>query len=277
MRVVIPEDEVELAEKTSSAKLIPHKPAGLPTLVDPLQILKGPLQCVIDGVALPHTRIGLQLGQGVQPSSYAVCTQFRTRLVELLRELAPASTYSGCDELLEDMKAVKTTKELELMHTAANVAAVGFVEAARCIRPGLRETDVAAAAQSAFETTRKAAGLPVRMYKAPPAQALTEEFYETNPKNHFARGFAIQTVGPLPVAFGKQMLAAKKAWGWGLREMMDYNHWAAFGLLGEILPWKDNRVTLSEDKDRFGLPGGARQLKPAQQRQEAHQGWERED
>ena len=96
---------------------------------------------------------------------------------------------------------------------------------------------------------------PVRMYKAPPAHALTEEFYETNPKNDFARGFAIQTVGPLPVAFGKQMLAAKKAWGWSMRrEMMDYNHWAAFGLLGEILPWKDNCVTLSGDKDRFGLP-----------------------
>ena len=57
------------------------------------------------------------------------------------------------------------------------------------------------------------------------------------------------------MAFGKQMLAAKKAWGWGLRrEMMDYNHWAAFGLLGEILPWDDNRVTLAEEKDRFGLP-----------------------
>jgi choline dehydrogenase-like flavoprotein len=96
---------------------------------------------------------------------------------------------------------------------------------------------------------------PVRMYKAPPAHALTEEFYETNPKNDFARGFAIQTVGPLPVAFAKQMLAAKKAWGWSMRrEMMDYNHWAAFGLLGEILPWPDNTVTLADQKDRFGLP-----------------------
>jgi len=95
---------------------------------------------------------------------------------------------------------------------------------------------------------------PVRMYKAPPAHALTEEFYETNPKNDFARGFAIQTVAPLPIAFGKQMVAARKAWGWGLRrEMMDYNHWASFGLLGEILPWADNTVTLAEDKDRFGL------------------------
>jgi len=96
---------------------------------------------------------------------------------------------------------------------------------------------------------------PIRMYKAPPAHALTEEFYETDPKRGFARGFAIQTVGPLPIAFAKQMIAARGAWGWGLRRvMMDYNHWAALGLLGEILPWPDNRATLAKEKDRFGLP-----------------------
>ncbi len=96
---------------------------------------------------------------------------------------------------------------------------------------------------------------PVRMYKAPPAHAMSEEFYETDPKNDFARGFAIQTVGPLPIAFAKQMVAAKKAWGWGLRrEMMDYNHWASLAVLGEILPWADNRVTLAEERDQFGLP-----------------------
>ena len=95
----------------------------------------------------------------------------------------------------------------------------------------------------------------VRMYKAPPAQALTEEFYETDPKRDFARGFAIQTVGPLPIAFAKQMVSSKGSWGWGLRQvMMDYNHWAAFGFLGEILPWADNRVEIAEEKDPFGIP-----------------------
>jgi choline dehydrogenase-like flavoprotein len=98
----------------------------------------------------------------------------------------------------------------------------------------------------------------IRMYKAPPAHALTEEFYETDPSRNFARGFAVQTVGPLPIAFAKQMMAAKGVWGWGLRRtMMDYNHWSAFGLLGEILPWPENRVELAtgaDQKDRFGLP-----------------------
>lgn len=103
---------------------------------------------------------------------------------------------------------------------------------------------------------------PVRMYKAPPAHALTEEFYETDPKRDFARGFAVQTVGPLPIAFAKQISVAKNQWGWGLRRsMMDYNHWSGFGILGEILPWKDNTVEVADGRegrpdarDRFGLP-----------------------
>lgn len=96
---------------------------------------------------------------------------------------------------------------------------------------------------------------PIRMYKAPPANALTEAFYETDPARDFARGFAIQSVGPLPITFAKEMTVAKGAWGWGLRAvMMDYNHWSAFGFLGEILPHAENRVTLAEETDRFGLP-----------------------
>jgi choline dehydrogenase-like flavoprotein len=48
---------------------------------------------------------------------------------------------------------------------------------------------------------------------------------------------------------------AQGHWGAGLREYMrDYVHWATLGALCEFLPLPDNRVTLAEEKDRYGLP-----------------------
>jgi hypothetical protein len=36
--------------------------------------------------------------------------------------------------------------------------------------------------------------------------------------------------------------------------MRDYVHWATLGALCELLPLAGNRVTLAEEKDRYGLP-----------------------
>jgi choline dehydrogenase-like flavoprotein len=36
--------------------------------------------------------------------------------------------------------------------------------------------------------------------------------------------------------------------------MRDYNHWATIGVLNELLPLPENRVTLAEETDRHGLP-----------------------
>ncbi|MGH2513295.1 MAG: GMC family oxidoreductase N-terminal domain-containing protein, partial [Candidatus Limnocylindrales bacterium] len=40
----------------------------------------------------------------------------------------------------------------------------------------------------------------IRQYKSPPACALSEAFYETDPANDFVRGFALQSIAPLPIA-----------------------------------------------------------------------------
>jgi len=94
----------------------------------------------------------------------------------------------------------------------------------------------------------------IRQYKAPPPEVSSEQFYETDPARGFARGFSIQTVGPLPITWSEHVLADGH-WGRGLREYMrDYNHWATIGVLNELLPHPDNRVTLAEEKDPYGLP-----------------------
>jgi choline dehydrogenase-like flavoprotein len=94
----------------------------------------------------------------------------------------------------------------------------------------------------------------VRMYKAPPPEVSSEEFYETDRDKPYRRGFSIQNVSPLPITWAEHV-AAQGHWGAALREYLsDYVHWACLGALCEFLPQPGNRVTLDEEQDRHGLP-----------------------
>ncbi len=94
----------------------------------------------------------------------------------------------------------------------------------------------------------------VRTYKAPPPEASTEAFYETDPTKPYRRGYSLQTVGPLPIGWAGHVLA-QGHWGHSLREYMrDYVHWGCIGALCELLPQADNRVTLADETDEHGLP-----------------------
>ncbi|WP_348788419.1 GMC family oxidoreductase [Leifsonia sp. NPDC080035] len=94
----------------------------------------------------------------------------------------------------------------------------------------------------------------IRMWKAPPPEVSTEEFYETDPSKPYKRGYSIQTVSPLPITWAEHVMA-QGHWGADLRRYMsDYVHWACLGALCEFLPQADNRITLAEEKDRYGLP-----------------------
>ncbi len=95
----------------------------------------------------------------------------------------------------------------------------------------------------------------MRMYKAPPPEISSEQFYETDERRGFARGFSIQTVGPLPIEHA-QLVMGHGHWGPALREYMrDYNHWYTLGVLSELLPRPENRVTVAGDvTDQYGIP-----------------------
>ncbi len=94
----------------------------------------------------------------------------------------------------------------------------------------------------------------VRMFKAPPPEVSTEDFYETDPTKSYKRGFSIQTVSPLPITWAEHVMA-QGHWGADLRNYMsDYVHWSCLGALCEFLPQPGNRVTLADQKDRNGIP-----------------------
>ncbi len=96
----------------------------------------------------------------------------------------------------------------------------------------------------------------IRQYKAPPACALTEEFYETDPRNDFVRGYALQSIGPLPIEMAHVLVSLDGRFGEELiASMQEYNHYAGIGVLGEILPDARNFVTIHPtEKDQYGIP-----------------------
>jgi Xaa-Pro aminopeptidase/Xaa-Pro dipeptidase len=154
--VLVPEDEEDLAEKTSAAHILTYKPAGMDSLDSPSDRMQKPLAGMLEGMKLSRARLGLQLTQGMQPATYAVSNHYRTSVSDMVRQLLPDAQIDACDDLLEAMKAVKTAKELDSMRQACCVAAAGFAAVRDAIRPGAKETDVAAAAHAAFSTAPEA-------------------------------------------------------------------------------------------------------------------------
>jgi len=96
----------------------------------------------------------------------------------------------------------------------------------------------------------------INQYKAPPGLALTEHFNRTIPDTRFVCGYTIEAVGPHPVDFASRATTARGLWGPELRRLMiDYNHYAGIGIVGEVLSQRTNHVRLDvRERDRFGLP-----------------------
>ena len=95
----------------------------------------------------------------------------------------------------------------------------------------------------------------LRAYKAPPSLAITEHWnYEDRGKDFFG-GYSYMSQGPLPQLWANTQLTAHHLWGDALMaEMEKYNHQVGLKIVGEMLPQAENRVTLAEDKDQYGLP-----------------------
>ncbi len=93
----------------------------------------------------------------------------------------------------------------------------------------------------------------VRWNKGPPSLSITEHWNYEDRKD-FHGGYCWMAQGPLPVEWSAALSGSRDLWGGGLREqMMRYNHQVGLKMVGEMLPNPDNRVTLTDELDQYGL------------------------
>ena len=93
----------------------------------------------------------------------------------------------------------------------------------------------------------------IRSYKGPPSLALTEHWNYDDKKDFFG-GYAYMSQGPLPQGWARTQFSGRGLWGADLVDaMQDYNHVVGLKMVGEMLPNANNRVTLADDVDQYGL------------------------
>jgi choline dehydrogenase-like flavoprotein len=95
----------------------------------------------------------------------------------------------------------------------------------------------------------------IRWYKGPPSLALTEHWNYQDTGKDFFGGYAYMSQGPLPQQWAATQSSNHGLWGEALiRDMESYIHQAGLKIVGEVLPQEQNRVTLADEKDQYGLP-----------------------
>lgn len=97
----------------------------------------------------------------------------------------------------------------------------------------------------------------IRWYKGPPSMACCEHwnYADDEPSKDFFGGYSFMSQGPLPTDFATTLVTNSGVFGLDLRRRMAlYNRMAGLKIVGETQPQADNRVTLADELDEFGIP-----------------------
>ena len=94
----------------------------------------------------------------------------------------------------------------------------------------------------------------MRGYRGYPSSLLTEDTLRPADAD-FAGGYLIQSLGVMPATLATTMARGAGLWGKALTDAIDgYRFMAGVGINAECLPSANNRLTLSDELDAFGMP-----------------------
>lgn len=150
-RIILPEDEQDLAEHSTNAEFQTYQPGTLDKITTPVEQFAGLLTQTIHSLGLERATIGLELCQTMQPASYASSSQYHGELLRCLRSRVPDCICVSADSFLATLQARRTPIELDILLSGVEIAKHGFAAAPKAIRVGSTEPSVAAAVSSAFQ------------------------------------------------------------------------------------------------------------------------------
>jgi Xaa-Pro aminopeptidase len=141
--LIVPEDEDALAEYSWADEVATYTPIPLDRLVTAEEPIFEAFADLKKRLSISADRIGFEQAEAFEPAGYAPHL-FRGSAARLVRRAFPSATLAPADELLAQMRAVKTLAEIGHIRTACGIAGQAFLRGSGQLHPGLTEVQVAA-------------------------------------------------------------------------------------------------------------------------------------
>jgi Xaa-Pro aminopeptidase len=142
--LVVPDDDGELAEQSWVDHVRTYAPARIDQLTTAEESVYQAFVAIKRDLTVVADRIGFEQTDAFEPAAYA-SNLLRGSAVRLLRRAFPAATLAPADELLAEMRTIKTPEETEHIRTACRIAEQAFQNGVQALRAGRTEAEVAAA------------------------------------------------------------------------------------------------------------------------------------
>lgn len=143
--LIVPEDEEELAARGWADEVHVFSPGSLEEIKSAAESVRVPLAEVASALGIKRGCVlGYESDAVFEPTSYAAMHLYGPFLRELLSHAVPFTAIVPAGELLARLLSVLTPNEIDRVRTACRIAEAAYLEGARKLRVGLRETEAAA-------------------------------------------------------------------------------------------------------------------------------------
>jgi Xaa-Pro dipeptidase len=142
--LIVPEGEDAVAEHSCADEVATYSPIPLDRLVTAEEPVFETFAEMKRRLGISADRIGFEQAEAFEPAGYAP-NLFRGSAARLLRRAFPSAALAPADELLAQMRAVKTVAEIGHIRTACGIAGQAFLLGSGQLYPGVTEAQAAAA------------------------------------------------------------------------------------------------------------------------------------
>ncbi len=124
--LIVPRDEAALAQRGWADEVEQFEPGSLDRLGTVRQAVRDLLASAARQLRVDRGRIGFEADEWYEPASYAAMHLYGAAMKPLLAESLPRAAVESADEMLAELRAVKTPAEIERIRTACRIAAAAF-------------------------------------------------------------------------------------------------------------------------------------------------------